>query len=81
MPKYIVVFETTYAPQTNVSLVDAESAEDARQQLEAQAPPPGAGIDLLVTNVIPLDSPPAQVTGPETTTTEAPTEPKLALVE
>lgn len=78
MNKYVVVFETTYAPQTNVSLVDAESAEDARQQLEAQAPPPGAGIELLVTNVIQLEP---QTTSeiPAAPTTEA--APTLALVE
>lgn len=81
MTKYLVVFETTYAPQTSVQIIEAETAEGARQSLLDQVPQ-GAGIDVLVTNVVPADPAPMPLDTAEepTLVTEAATEAPTGLV-
>lgn len=68
--KYVVVFEQTFEPQMGVTLVEADSPEEAKQKLLDQVPSDmgSMGSTLLVTNVMAAD-PVAEATPATETTT------------
>lgn len=51
MPRFVVVFEESYAPQTGSTIIEAEDENAAREQLVSGVP---GQITVNVLNVFPL---------------------------